>query len=183
MFMTDQLRNLAERYTAAWGSQDAASVASCYAPDGSLSVNGGPPATGRGAIAEVAQGYITAFPDMKLLMDGLSSQGDRVVYRWTLVGKNTGPGETGKRVRISGFELWRIGADGLIAESRGHYDSADYQRQLERGVNELPPDTCNSRLVTPKVYCAESSITPWKKTVTIRAENPKWRAYGGGLPI
>jgi hypothetical protein len=54
---------------------------------------------------------------------------------WTLVGTNTGPGGTGKRVHISGFEQWRIGADGLIAESRGHFDSAEYQRQLEQGVN------------------------------------------------
>lgn len=54
----------------------------------------------------------------------------------TLAGANTGPGGTGKRVRISGFEEWRIGADGLIAESRGHFDSAEYLRQLERGVDE-----------------------------------------------
>ncbi len=79
---------------------------------------------------------MTAFPDMKLFMDGLSEQGDRFVYRWTLAGTNTGPGGTGKRVRISGFEEWRIGADGLIAESQGYFDSAEYQRQLERGVDQ-----------------------------------------------
>ena len=136
MPISAQRRNLAERYTVAWGSQDAASVASCYSPDGSLSVNGGPPAIGRGAIAGVAQGFMTNFPDMTLLMDSLSVQGDRVVYRWTLAGTNTVPGGTGKRVRISGFEEWRMGADGLIAESRGHFDSAEYQRQLEPGVGE-----------------------------------------------
>ena len=32
---------------------------------------------------------MTAFPDMKLFMDGLSEQGDRFVYRWTLAGTNT----------------------------------------------------------------------------------------------
>lgn len=82
MPISAQLHNLAECYTAAWGSQDAASVASCYSPAGSLSVNGGPPAVGRGAIAAVAQGFMTDFPDMTLLMDGLSIQGNRVVYRW-----------------------------------------------------------------------------------------------------
>jgi len=51
-------------------------------------------------------------------MDDIAFNGDQTVYRWTLVGTNTGPGGTGKRVRISGFEEWRIGADGLIAESR-----------------------------------------------------------------
>ena len=57
--------------------------------------------------------------------------------RWTLLGTKT-PGRAGrgKRVHISGYEEWRIGADGLIAESRGHFDDAEYQRQLEPGVNE-----------------------------------------------
>ena len=111
-------------------------MAAFYSPDGSLRVNTDPPAVGRGAIAEVAQGFMTAFPDMKVLMDDLSAQGDEAVYSWTLIGTNTGPGGTGKRVQISGFEEWRIGADGLIAESRGHFDSAEYQRQLERGADE-----------------------------------------------
>ena len=72
MLMTDQLRNLAAGYTAAWGSQDAASVASFYSPDGSLSINDGPAAQGRAAIAEAAQGFMTDFPDLKVFMDGLS---------------------------------------------------------------------------------------------------------------
>jgi hypothetical protein len=38
---------------------------------------------------------------------------------------NTGPGGTGKTVRISGREEWRIDPDGLIAESKGHFDEAD----------------------------------------------------------
>jgi hypothetical protein len=67
-------------------------------------------------------------------MDDLVHDGERFVYKWTLSGANTGPGGTGNRVRISGFEQWRIGADGLIADSQGHFDSAEYQRQLELGV-------------------------------------------------
>ena len=136
MPVTTQLRNLAQRYTAAWNSQQAATVAAFYSPHGSLRVNADAPAVGRDAITKVAQGFMTAFPDMKLFMDGLSEQGDRFVYRWTLAGTNTGPGGTGKRVRISGFEEWRIALDGLIAESQGHFDSAEYERQLERGVDQ-----------------------------------------------
>jgi hypothetical protein len=37
-------------------------------------------------------------------------------------------------VRISGHEDWRFGADGLIAESLGHYDASDYERQLKLHV-------------------------------------------------
>jgi hypothetical protein len=37
-------------------------------------------------------------------------------------------------VRIPGFEEWTIGAEGLIDESRGHYDQAEYDRQLREGA-------------------------------------------------
>jgi len=51
---------------------------------------------------------------------------------WTLAGTNTGPGGTGRAVRLSGCEVWqRSAADGLIANSRGHFDSADDRHQLE----------------------------------------------------
>ena len=126
-----RLRDFAERYTAAWCSQDAASVAAFFSPDGSLRVNDAAPAVGRKAITDVAQGFMTDFPDMQVLMDDLTVLGDKVVYRWTLAGTNTGPGATGRRVRISGFEEWRMGEDGLIAESLGHFDAEDYQRQLD----------------------------------------------------
>jgi predicted ester cyclase len=132
------LREFAARYTAAWCSQDPARVAAFYSPNGSLSVNGGAPAVGRNAIAEVARGFMTAFPDLLLLMDDLVIRGDRAEYHWTFTGTNTGSSGTGHRVRFSGFEVWKIGDDGLVAESQGHFDSAEYQRQLERGVEESP---------------------------------------------
>jgi hypothetical protein len=69
-------------------------------------------------------------------MDDLVVQGENAEFRWTLVGTNTGPGGTGNRVRISGFEEWTIGDDGLIAASLGHYDQAEYDRQLEHGVED-----------------------------------------------
>ncbi len=131
---TTSLRTFAERYTAAWCSQDAASVAAFFSPSGSLAINGGAPAVGRSAIAATAQGFMTAFPDLEITMDDLVDQGETAIYKWMLSGANTGPGGTGKRVRISGFEEWRIGDDGLVAESLGHFDHADYQRQLEHGA-------------------------------------------------
>jgi predicted ester cyclase len=130
------LRDFAERYTAAWCSQDPASVAAFYSPDGSLSINDGVPALGRVAITEVAQSFMTAFPDMRVIMDEVLALGERAEYHWTLTGTNTGPRGTGHRVRISGCEHWQIGKDGLIASSRGHFDSSEYKRQLEFGVHD-----------------------------------------------
>ena len=45
-----RLHEFAARYTAAWCSNNAASVAAFFARDGSLTINGGTPAVGRVAI-------------------------------------------------------------------------------------------------------------------------------------
>jgi hypothetical protein len=131
---TAQLRELATKYTAAWCSQNAASVAAFFAEGGSLKINTATPSVGRTAITAAAQHFMTAFPDMVVTMDGISLNGEHAVYRWTMTGTNTGPGGTGKAVRISGYEEWTIGADRLIAASNGHFDEADYQRQLNVGI-------------------------------------------------
>lgn len=124
----DRLQSFAAAYTAAWCSQDAARVASFYAENGSLQINDAPPAVERAAITEVAQGFMTAFPDMPVFLDELRLEDDHAIYHWTLTGTNTGPG---RAVRISGYEVWQMGAEGLIANSRGNFDAQKYRRQLE----------------------------------------------------
>jgi uncharacterized protein (TIGR02246 family) len=139
---SDDSTKFAQRYAKAWCSQDPEKVAAFFAENGSLTVNDGTPAVGRAAIAEEARGFMRTFPDMVVTMDDVlrdSELGGRsscdAVFHWTLTGTNTGPGGTGKRVRISGYELWKIGNDGLIAESKGHFDSAEYERQLKHVVD------------------------------------------------
>jgi thiomorpholine-carboxylate dehydrogenase len=128
------LRDFAERYTAAWCSQDPARVASFFSPHGSLKINATSPALGRAAIREAAQKFMLAFPAMMVSMDGLDVRGEHIIYRWTLTGTNTGPGGTGQAVCINGFEEWTFGEDDLIVASFGHFDSAAYQRQLQQGM-------------------------------------------------
>jgi len=129
-----ELKEFATRYTAAWCSHDAARVAAYFGERGSLKINEAAPAVGRAAVAAAARAFMVDFPDMVVTMDGTTLDGDRAVYRWTLTGTNTGPGGTGKAVRISGYEEWTFGADGLIAESRGHFDEGDYRRQVKVGA-------------------------------------------------
>jgi predicted ester cyclase len=128
------LTDFGTRYAAAWSSQDPGRLASFYNEKGSLTVNGGAPSVGQTAITETARGFMTAFPDMVVTMDHVSQEGGHAIFRWTWTGTNTGPGGTGQSVRIQGYEEWTIGADGLIAESKGHFDEADYQRQLTSGA-------------------------------------------------
>jgi uncharacterized protein (TIGR02246 family) len=133
---SENLSEFARRYAKAWCSHDPEKVAAFFAENGSLSVNDGPPAVGRAAIAEIAGGFMRDLPDMVVTMDDRSRDSNGAMFHWTLAGTNTGLGGTGKRVRISGYELWQIGDDGLIAQSEGHFDTAEYERQLKHGVDQ-----------------------------------------------
>ena len=132
---SDELTEFAKRYAKAWCSQNPESVAAFFAERGSISINNGPPAVGRAAIAKEAEAFMTTFPDMIVTMDKVGQDEEGTKFHWTLTGTNTGPGGTGKRVRIHGYELWKIDNDGLIGELKGHFDGAEYERQLKRGVD------------------------------------------------
>lgn len=130
----DSMVSFARDYTQAWSSQTPGNVAAHFAEDGSLKVNNGTPAVGRIAIAKVAESFMTAFPDMVLTMDSLPTTEKGTEYHWTLSGTNTGPNGTGKKVRISGVEIWQFDNKGLIKESKGSFDEGEYNRQLNEGV-------------------------------------------------
>src|SRR6266436_4332469 len=130
-----EITKFANRYAKAWCSQNPESVAAFFAVRGSISINNGPPAVGRAAIAKEAQAFMTTFPDMVVTFDKVVHDEEGTKFHWTLTGTNTGPGGTGKRVRISGYERWKIDNDGLIGDSLGHFDIAEYDRQLKHGVD------------------------------------------------
>ena len=125
------LQDFATRYTAAWCSQHPEGVAAFFEDSGSLTINDGRPAVGRAEITKAAEGFMTAFPDLVVRMDTVEANGSQAIYRWTLIGTNTGPGGSGRPVTISGYEEWTIGATGLIAASLGHFDEAEYRRQVQ----------------------------------------------------
>ena len=130
----NKLKHFAERYAEAWCSHNPERVAAFFAETGSLKVNDDAPAIGRAAIAEIARGFMRGFPDMTVTFDKLEPRGDATVFHWTLIGTNTGLGGMGNRVRISGYELWKIDNNGLIAESTGRFNAAEYERQLKHGI-------------------------------------------------
>jgi nuclear transport factor 2 (NTF2) superfamily protein len=130
----NRLEEIGNAYTAAWNSLDPAGVASFHNEASSLKVNDAEPAVGREAIAEVAQRFMAAFPDMVLVMDSIRPTEAGAEYHWTYSGTNTGPGGTGKAVRFSGYEEWTLDEGGLISEALGHFDEEEYNRQLAFGV-------------------------------------------------
>jgi len=131
---TAKLREFASDYAAAWSSQSPERVAARFTPAGSLAVNDGEPAIGREAIAAKVKQVMTDFPDLSLKMDELSFFKGDIDFHWTLSGRNTGPGGTGKAVKFSGYEEWTLAPDGLLATVNRYYDEDDYQHQLAVGV-------------------------------------------------
>jgi len=126
--------DLVMRASKAWSSQDPESVASCYEETASLTINRSAPSTGRTELAATAASYMQAFPDLQVSVDHVLVAGDSVFWVWTLTGTNNGPGGSGERVRVSGIEVWTMGASGLVANSIGYYDADTYERQLVHGI-------------------------------------------------
>ena len=77
--------------------------------------------------------YFSAFPDMKVVIDDIFSQGDKVCARWTATATSKGPlmgiPPNGKSLRWIGTGVYRI-ANGKIAEQWGIDDAMGLMRQL-----------------------------------------------------
>ncbi len=130
------LEIFARGYAQAWCSQRPNFVSSFFAEDGELTVNNGKPAQGKLAIANIAKGFMEAFPDMIVSLDSLETKSEKTRFYWTLTGTNNGLNGTGNKVRITGFEEWTLNDKGLIQKSNGSFDKNEYQRQLEVELNE-----------------------------------------------
>lgn len=122
----EAVARLAEDYTAAWNSGSAESVASFYAEDGEIVINGGEPWQGRGGVAAMASGFYADVPDLALVCDGIRCAGNHAVYLWTFTGHHA---ETGNRLTVQGFEEWELNDDGTVQRSLGWFDAEDYARQ------------------------------------------------------
>jgi steroid delta-isomerase-like uncharacterized protein len=132
-----ELTEFATRYAAAWSSQDPVALASFYAENASFRINDGEPSIGRDAIAETARSFMASFPDMVVRLVEIRQTNGHVEFHWHWMGTNTGPGGTGNAVDLRGNEQWTLDKDGLILESRGNMDDAEYQRQLNADSTAL----------------------------------------------
>jgi steroid delta-isomerase-like uncharacterized protein len=83
--------------------------------------------------------YRTAFPDFRLSLEDLITEGDKVVARWVTHGTHQGElmgiPPTGKPVTVTGIDLFRF-AGGKIAEHWSEFDMLGMMQQL--GVIPAP---------------------------------------------
>jgi steroid delta-isomerase-like uncharacterized protein len=123
-----------------WGKGDQATVDALLAPnfvDHAAELGGG--ASDAAGFKEQVREFRAAFPDGRTQIDDLIAEGDKVVLRWTDGGTHRGPfmgvAPTGKRVTLTGIDIYRI-ADGKIVE---YWCSEDVLGLLEQLGAVQPP--------------------------------------------
>ena len=99
------------------------------------------PKRGLESVRQVAVLFRTAFPDLRLGLEDLIAERDKVVARWTLRGTHRGTfmgvPATGKAAATAGIVIYRL-AGGKIAEYWGSFDALGLMRQL--GAFPAPTD-------------------------------------------
>ena len=118
---------LAQAYTAAWNTGAPEAVAEFFAVDGSIVINGGEPWIGCARIADMAKGFFSDVPDLRLVCDEVRCAGYHMVYLWTFTGTHSA---TRNHLRITGWEEWELNANFKIVSSRGWFDARDYAGQI-----------------------------------------------------
>lgn len=90
-------------------------------------------------LKEALRAFRAGCPDLHITTDELVAEGDKVLKRWTYhathTGNLSGLPPTGKRIMMTGLELFRL-ANGKIAESWLAYDNLSLMQQL--GIIPVP---------------------------------------------
>lgn len=94
---------------------------------------------GREGVKDFFRAIWLAFPDIRIIVDDMIAEGDKVAWRFTNAGTHDGPfrgiPRTGKQVRLTGFALVRM-ENGQFAEAWGEQDNLGLMQQL--GVFPAP---------------------------------------------
>jgi steroid delta-isomerase-like uncharacterized protein len=139
---TEQNKTFVRRYwEEVWNQGNLAVVDELIASDFDGHPLPGEPDFGRGPTGQkqFVDMYRTAFPDLRMTIEDMTAEGDRVAVRWTARGTNTGEmmgmPATGKHATVTGMFLNRL-AGGKIAEGWGNFDALGMMQQL--GVIPTP---------------------------------------------
>jgi len=88
----------------------------------------------------MASVFWAGFPDMQVTIDDVIAEGDKVAYRWTARGTQTGEmmgiPPTGRSVILTGITIDRYDAESKIVEHWESYDQLGMLQQL--GVIPTP---------------------------------------------
>ncbi len=117
-----------------WNKGNLAAIDKVYAADYVDHDPSSPePTRGREGVRKFITMYHSAFPDLRISMEDMVCDGDKVVSRWVARGTHKGDlmgiAPTGKFVTTKGISVARI-SGGLIAEEWENYDALGMLQQL-----------------------------------------------------
>lgn len=132
---TESNRAIVRRYVEGFkNGHDPAVIDEVFAPDfvHHFDLPGLP--SGRAGFGEVGAAFLAAFPDVRVTVEDLLADGDKVVERNLAEATHIGPFQglppTGRRVRWSETHVYRL-AGGKIVENWPQVDFAGLLRQLQ----------------------------------------------------
>ena len=131
----DELLQRADDLVAAWNRGDADGVAAFYRDDSEFrDIAAIDVARGREGARHAAHVYMTAFPDLHIIVRTTIVDGDRLAQEWTATGTNDGElkglAATGGRVEVDGCTTVAFNEDGTVRASHLYWDVAGLMRQL-----------------------------------------------------
>jgi steroid delta-isomerase-like uncharacterized protein len=120
--------------TQVWNKADAGRVGEFYADDFVFHTEGGDVQRGPDSIRQWLQVTHTAFPDISYQIGAIYAEGDKVAFRYTVAGNNTGDFRgipaTGKTVHLTGHMILHLNKDGKVVEGHGYWDTLGLMQQI-----------------------------------------------------
>lgn len=116
-----------------WNRRNLAIIDELMAPDYVHHDVLSPEAFGLEGYKQFANGYLSAFPDLRMTIHDEIVTGDTIVTRWTATGTHHGdlPGvpRTGKKISVTGITIAKL-RNGKFVESWNNWDALGMLRQL-----------------------------------------------------
>ena len=130
---TEQNKNIVRRMLESVTTGDSSIVDELIAPNWVNHDPSLPPMQGRDGARQLFSMFNTAFPDMKVMVDRIIAEGDRVGAHFSFTGSNTGSfmgvPATGKKVNVVGAGVFRV-VDGKLTDNWVNFDAMTMMQQL-----------------------------------------------------
>jgi glyoxylase-like metal-dependent hydrolase (beta-lactamase superfamily II)/predicted ester cyclase len=145
----DQAESIARRYFDAIGARDLDAAVSMWAEGGRENVRGQVDVTAPEGVRAFIGELLDAFPDLRFEVVSTTTEDDRCVVQWRVLGTFAGPGSlggiepTGQPIQLEGIDLLTV-RDGLIQQNDAFPDSIGLARQI--GLLPPPGSTADQRL-------------------------------------
>ena len=123
-------------FDSVWNQKNPATIAQLMSPDAAGVTETGEVTSPAEFKKAVYDPLVAAFPDVKISLDGIVTEGDEAAVRWTILATHTGPlahlRPSGRRVKFSGM-TWLKFKDGKIVGGADSYNLDGLLAALSEG--------------------------------------------------